>query len=108
MPRAWPPHPTDSEVMLYRYGKGGRNRERNRRIPCISPPLRFVLRLRLQKGARICGTLRYTTVGFYIVYTQGDKQGRTAPLLTTAENGASLKMLFVYVEFDGTCSFLAL
>ena len=29
---------------------GGRNRERNRRIPRTSPPLRFVLRLRLQRG----------------------------------------------------------
>ena len=34
-------------VTLYR--KGGRNRERNCCIPRISPPLRFVLRLRLQK-----------------------------------------------------------
>ena len=30
--------------------EGGRNRERKCRIPRISPPLRFVLRLRLQKG----------------------------------------------------------
>ena len=43
-PRAWPPHPTDDEVMLYR--KGGRNRERNCRIP------RFVLR---QKGGVFSG-----------------------------------------------------
>ena len=49
--RARPPPPTDNEVILYWYRKGGRNRERNRRILCISPPpLRFVLRLRLQKG----------------------------------------------------------
>ena len=34
--------------MLYR--KGGCNHERNCRILRISPPLRFVLRLRLQKG----------------------------------------------------------
>ena len=27
--------------------------------PAYKPPLRFVLRLRLQKGGRICGTLRY-------------------------------------------------
>ena len=40
-------------------GRGGRNRERNCRIPRTSCPLRFVLRLRLQKGGRICGTLRY-------------------------------------------------
>ena len=48
---------TDNEVMLYR--KGGHNRERNCHIPCISPPLDFVLRLRSQEGGRICGTLRY-------------------------------------------------
>ena len=30
--------------------EGGRNRERNRRIPRTSPPYVFVLRLRLQKG----------------------------------------------------------
>ena len=47
------PTPTDNEVMLYRYRKGGRNRERNRRIPRISP--RFVLRLRLQKGGVFAG-----------------------------------------------------
>ena len=55
-----PPPTNNNGVMLYR--KGGRNRERNCRIPRISPPLRFVLRLRLQKeggGGRICGTLRY-------------------------------------------------
>ena len=42
--------------------KGERNRKRNCRIPRISsptPPLCFVLRLRMQKGGRICGTLRY-------------------------------------------------
>ena len=51
---------TNNEVILYRYRKeGGRNRKRNHRIPRISPPLRFVLRLRLQKGGRICGTVRY-------------------------------------------------
>ena len=27
--------------------------------PAYKPPLRFVLRLRLQKGGRICETLRY-------------------------------------------------
>ena len=43
--------------------KGGRNHERKCRIPRISPPLRFILRLRLQKGGRTCGTLRYI---FYI------------------------------------------
>ena len=37
--------------MLYR--KGGRNHERNGRIPRLSPPLRFVLRLRLQKGGGV-------------------------------------------------------
>ena len=43
-----------------RGGGGGRNRERKCRIPRISPPpLRFVLRLRLQREGRICGTLRY-------------------------------------------------
>ena len=31
-----------------------------------------------------------------LVLTRGDKLGRTAPLLTTAEHGASLKMHFVY------------
>ena len=30
------------------------------------------------------------------VLTRGDRLGRTAPLLTTAEHGASLKMHFVY------------
>ena len=35
--------------------KGGRNCERNCRIPCISPPLRFVLSLRLQKGSVFVG-----------------------------------------------------
>ena len=42
--------------------KGGHNRERKCRILRISPPLpslRFVPRLRLQKGGRICRTLRY-------------------------------------------------
>ena len=50
------------------YLKGGRNRDRNCRIPCISPPscvltVTFVLNLRLQNGkgggGRICGTLWY-------------------------------------------------
>ena len=59
MPRTWPSCPTDNEVMLYRYRKGGHNRERNRHIPHTSPPLRLVVRLRLQKGRCICGTLRY-------------------------------------------------
>ena len=31
-PHAWVPL-TDNEVILYRYQKGGRNHERNRRIP---------------------------------------------------------------------------
>ena len=44
---------------------GGRNRGRKWRIPHISPPLRFVLRLRLQKGGRICGTLRHL---FYFIF----------------------------------------
>ena len=37
LPRAWPSSVPE--------GRGGRNRERNRRIPCTSSPLRFVLRL---------------------------------------------------------------
>ena len=52
-----PPPPTNNNgVMLYR--KGGCNRERNCCIPHVSLPLCFVLRLRLQKGGCICGTLR--------------------------------------------------
>ena len=35
LPRTCPSPPTDNEAMLYR--KGGCNRERNCRIPCISP-----------------------------------------------------------------------
>ena len=55
----WLPPPTDNEVMLYR--EGGHNHERNCRIPRLyKPPLHFVLRLRLQKVGRICGTLRYS------------------------------------------------
>ena len=42
----WSPPPTNNEVMLY--GKRGRNRERNCRIPRISPPA-FLYRLTLQK-----------------------------------------------------------
>ena len=34
-----------------------------------------------------------------------DKLGRTAPLLTTAEMGPYLKCI-LYIELDGTCSFL--
>ena len=56
-----PPTDNNNGVMLYR--KRGRNHERNCRIPCISPPPppppAFCTRLRLQKGRRICGTLRY-------------------------------------------------
>ena len=52
LPRAWPPPPTDNEVMLY--WNRGRNRKRNCGIRYISPPpLRFVLTLRLQRGGRL-------------------------------------------------------
>ena len=57
-----------NEVSIHRTARhfsieGVRNRGRKCRIPRISPPLRFVLRLRLQKGGgRICGTLRYKNV----------------------------------------------
>ena len=52
-----------NEASIHRTAKhfsieGGSNRERKCYIPRISP-LRFVLRLTLQKGGRICGTLRY-------------------------------------------------
>ena len=52
---------TDNEVMLYRYREGGRNRERNRRIPRIAPPPPFCTEAKVAKGGRICGTLRYIT-----------------------------------------------
>ena len=48
-----PPPPTDSEVTLYR--KGGHNHGRNCRIPRISSPLRFVLRLMLERGGIFAG-----------------------------------------------------
>ena len=58
-------HRTDIHFSI----EGGRNRERKCRIPRISPPpLRFVLRLRLQKlGKRICGTLRYRPAAFALL-----------------------------------------
>ena len=37
--------------------------------PAYKPPLHFVLRLRLQKGGRIFGTLRYNNHEFCIVCT---------------------------------------
>ena len=49
MPRAWPLSPTDNEVMLYQYWKGGRNRERNRHIPRTSPPA-FCTEAKVAKG----------------------------------------------------------
>ena len=45
------------------YRKGGRNREKLSN-PAYKPPLHFILRLRLQKGGRICGTLRYYQQNF--------------------------------------------
>ena len=50
MLRAWPPPPTDNEVILYRYWKGGRKSREKSSHPAYKPPLRFVLRLGLQKG----------------------------------------------------------
>ena len=54
-----------NEASIHRTAKhfsieGGRNRGKKCRIPRISPPSppRLVLRLRLQKEGRICGTLR--------------------------------------------------
>ena len=44
---AWPPPPTDNEVMLYR--KGGHNCERNCCIPPISPPA-FCTKAKVAKG----------------------------------------------------------
>ena len=45
------PPPTENEVMLHQYWKGGRNCGRNCRILRISPlPLCFVLRPRLPRG----------------------------------------------------------
>ena len=46
--------------MLYR--KGGRNLERNCRIPRISPPA-FCTKAKVAKGGRICRTLRYYKLG---------------------------------------------
>ena len=58
------PLSVELELMWAGHRKGGRNRERKCHIPRISPPLRFVLRLRLQKGGRICGTLWYKVASF--------------------------------------------
>ena len=50
--------------------EGGRNRERKCRIPRISPPLRFVLKLKLQKGGCICGTLRYQFCWCHFIWSK--------------------------------------
>ena len=39
--------------------------------PVYKPPLRFVLRLRLQKGGRICGTLRYYAIAYATALSLG-------------------------------------
>ena len=44
----------------------------------IQAPLRFVLRLRLQKGGRICGTLRYV---LYVYLRQGMGISFSSPYL---------------------------
>ena len=64
------PTTTNDEVMLYSimlHRKGGRNRKKKCHIPCITPPLCFVLRLRLQREGRICWALRY--VPFYLLWS---------------------------------------
>ena len=51
------------------YRNGGRNRERSCRIPRISPPLRFVLRLRLRKGEGVFAG-HYSTLCLYYTISQ--------------------------------------
>ena len=62
----WPEWQRKNQASIHRTAKhysieeGGHNYcERKCCIPHISPPLRFVLRLNLQKWGRICGTQRY-------------------------------------------------
>ena len=50
---------TNNEVVLYSIMWPGREGVIARENPAYKLPLHFVLRLRLQKGGRICGTLQY-------------------------------------------------
>ena len=71
LPRAWPPPLTNNDNGVMLYWKGGHNHEKLSHPAYKLLLMCFVLRLRLQKGGRICGTLRYMLINS-LSYPKGE------------------------------------